>query len=227
MIKKLLFQAAKKPFMGQIVGNALQYCGWAIPVKKIYSSKEIIAFYHPQPSYENHIVISPKKAVMNLQQMSSERYGMYFMKIWETAGAIRATHPEYHDSFVMVANGGKRQEVQQVHFHMFTHHELVNEYSAQEQADRVFYSDGHIDVLEHPHPNWEIHFVMKPTSSSRMPGTEESPYAYFRSILLSIDVLNREFNIVQRGYSLVYQHSKQKSDSSYPVFHIVSGKKLK
>ncbi|MDE7273559.1 MAG: HIT domain-containing protein [Lachnospiraceae bacterium] len=227
MLKKLLFKIAKGPFMGKIVGNAFQHCSWAIPVKKVYSSKEIIAFYHPKPSYENHIIISPKRAVKNLQQMALDSFSKDFVKIWETAKDICVMHPEYNDSFVIVANGGKRQEVQQVHFHMFTNHEIVNEYSAQEQAESVFYSDRDICVLEHPNPNWEVHFVIKPISSFQMAGNEEYKYTYFRSILHSIDLLNVEFNIVQRGYSLVYQHDKRKDDNECFTFHVISGKKLK
>lgn len=227
MLKRLLFRIAKGPFIGEIVGNAFQYCSLIIPVKKVYNSKEITAFYHPRPSYENHIIILPKRAVKNLQEMALDSFSHYFVKIWETVKDICVRHPEYNDSFVLIANGGKRQEVQQVHFHMFTNHEIVNEYSAWEQAESVFYSDRDICVLEHPTPNWEIHFVIKPVSTSQMEGNEEHKYTYFRNILHSIDLLNAEFNIVQRGYSLVYQYNKQKSDMECPVFHIVSGKKLK
>lgn len=227
MLKKLLFKIAKGSFMGSIVGKVFQHCSWVLPVKKVYSSKEIIAFCHPRPSYENHIIISPKRAVKNLQQMASDGFSKYFVKIWETAKDICVMHPEYKDSFVLVANGGKRQEVQQVHFHMFTNHGIVNEYSAQEQAESVFYSDRDICILEHPDPDWEVHFVIKPVSASRMAGNEEYKDMYFRSVLHSIDLLNDGFHIVQRGYSLVYQCNKQKSDKECPVFHIVSGKRLK
>ena len=226
-VKKLLFKIAKGPFMGKIVGKAFQHCSWAIPVKKVYNSKEIIAFYHPQPSYENHMILSPKRAVKNLQQMASDSFSKYFVKIWETAKEICVMHPEYNDSFVIVANGGKRQEVQQVHFHMFTNHDIVNEYSAKEETENAFYRDRDICVLEHPNPNWEFHFVIKPVSSSQTAGDEEYKDTYFRSILHSIDLLNAEFNIVQRGYSLVYQSNQTKRDKEYPTFHIVSGKKLK
>lgn len=221
MLKKLLFKLAKGPFMGKIVGAAFQYCSWAIPVKKVYNSREIIAFYHPRPSYENHLIISPKRAIKDLQQMASELFSKYYVKLWEAAKEICAMHPEYNDSFVMVANGGKRQEVGQVHFHMFTKHEVVREYFAEEQEERVFYSDKDIRVLEHPDPNWEIHFVITPGSSSQMEDR------HFRSVLHSIDLLDVEFNIVQKGYSFVYQYDKKKSDLEWPVFHVVSGKKLK
>lgn len=224
MLPKLLFRIAKSPLMGKIVGIAFQRCSWAIPVKKAYSSQEIIAFYHPQPSYENHIIISPKRAVQNLQQMAADGYSQYFAKVWEAAMDICGMHPEYQDAFVLVANGGKRQEVQQVHFHMFTHHEMVNEYTAQQQAESVAYRDSNICILEHPHPDWETHLVLKPISSSQATGTEYR-YEYFRSVLRSIDLLNAEFQIVQRGYSLVCQYRKQKTDRECLVFHLISGKK--
>ena len=110
MLKEFLFKIAKGPFMGKIVGSAFQHCSWAIPVKKVYNSKEILAFYHPHPSYENHLIISPKRAVKNLQQMALDSYSKYFVMIWETAKDICVTHSEYHDLFVIVADGGKRQE---------------------------------------------------------------------------------------------------------------------
>lgn len=225
MLKKLLFKIAKSPFMGKFVGNAFQYCSWAIPVKKIYSSKEIIAFYHPHPSYKNHIIISPKRAVKNLQQMSEERYIRYFTKVWEAAQDICVRHSEFHDLFVIVANGGKRQEVQQIHFHMFTNHTIVNEYAVWEQEEDVLYSDSNICIVEHPNPNWEIHFVIKPVSLTQSAGSGENKNMYFMSVLHSIGVVDAKSSIVQGGYSLVYQHEKN-GDKGFPVFHVVSGKRV-
>lgn len=75
--------------------------------------------------YKN-IIISPKRVVKNLQQISEERFIRYFAKVWEAVKDISAKQPEYHDGFVIVANGGKRQEVQQVHFHMFTNDSLFS-----------------------------------------------------------------------------------------------------
>lgn len=93
--------------------------------------------------------------------MSEERYSRYFTKVWEAAQDICVRHPKFHDLLVIVANGGKRKEVQQIHFHMFTGHEVVNTYAAQAQEESALYSNKDICVLEHPHPNWEVHFVIK------------------------------------------------------------------
>ena len=221
MLDQWLFRIAKSPLMGRLVGNAFRFCGWAIPVKKVGGGREIIAFRHPQPAYENHVILSPKKAIKDLQQMASDDLDAYFMKVWETAMDIRAAHPEYRDAFTLVANGGKRQEVQQVHFHLFSHHDMVSEYAAPEQPENVFYRDEDSCVFAHPAPDWDIHFVTRPTRS------EADPSAYFRSVLHSIDRLDAAFHIVEKGYSLVCQYRHQDSEQACPIFHIISGSKRK
>ena len=196
MLKQALFHIAKAPFMGKVIGIAFRYFSPAIPMKKVYNSKDIVAFCHPKPSYKNHIVLVPKRAVANLQQLASDKLQEYFVKIWEATRYIQNAYPEYRDSFVLVVNGGKRQEVSQVHFHMFTNHDVVNE-------------------------KWEIHRVI-PAVSSRQITTE-----YFKDIMQQISLMNEEFDIVQKGYSLVYQFEKQKGDIDVPVLHVIAGRKEK
>ena len=195
MLKQALFHIAKAPFMGRIIEFAFRYFCRAIPVKKLYNSKDSIAFYHPKPSYKNHIVIVPKRAIANLQQLASEEFQEYFVMLLRTVKKIYAAHPEYRDSFVLVANGGRRQEVSQVHFHMFTDYDVVN-------------------------AKWEIHRVIPAAVSGQI--TKE----YFKDIMCTIDLLDKEFDIVKKGYSLVYQYEKRANSNNNPAFHIVAGKKL-
>lgn len=219
MLKRLLFRMAKSPMMGRIVGNTFRYCAWAIPIKKVYSSREVLAFEHPLPAYNHHVILSPKGAVRNLQQMASGGHRESFAAIWQAVKALHASYSEYRNAFVLVANGGRRQEVQQVHFHLFTDHSMVNEFVAPAQAENILHRDQDICVMKHPDPDWELHFVLQPGNGACLP-------AYFGGILQSIGCLDAEFDITQRGYSLVYQ-SHQLLDWERPIFHIVSGKKLK
>lgn len=214
-LKALLFRIAKSPFMGAFVGNAFRFLPWAIPVKKVFFSRETLAFQHPQPCYKNHLILSPRKAVRNLPGMASN--ASCFEAIFQAAQRLSATLPPYHDSFTLVANGGKRQEVQQVHFHMFTDYAMVNAFTAQEPPENCLCPDEDICVFPHPNPNWAFHFIIQPST--------DHPQAYFKSVLQCIDRLNAEYDIVSKGYSLVYQHTANTTDV-LPVFHIVSGKKL-
>lgn len=219
MMKRLLFKMAKGPQMGRAVGWAFQHASWAIPVRKVPAHRDILAFHHPHPSYDHHLILSPKRAVRDLRQLASDDLNAYLVKVWETAKALSAAQPEYHDAFALVANGGRRQEVQQVHFHLFTGHDMVADGAAWERATRAVYRDQAIRVLEHPDPDWELHWVTRPVSADQA--------AYFRGVLQCLDPLDARFHLTQRGYSLVYQHRRKACDMEWPVFHIVAGKRLK
>lgn len=147
MIGRLLFRAAKGEGMGKVVGAAFHYFGYLLPVKKVYFTKEVMAFFHPKPSYDNHLIISPRCHIKNLQQMNKNGYEKYFTRVWEAIMDIHARHSEFADSFVMVANGGKRQEVKQVHFHMFTGHEIVDNISACDNENASIYADDDLCIL--------------------------------------------------------------------------------
>lgn len=219
MLKKLLFRLAKSPAMGWVVGSAFRYGSWALPVRKLVNGRDVLAFAHPQPSYANHLILSPKRPVKNLQRMAKDGFSRYFLLIWQEANSL-ATRPEYSGGFTLVANGGKRQEVQQVHFHLFTDHPMVSDCRALEEAPLL--CEGDVRVLRHPAPEWAVHLVLQPDSQ-----TKEDAAAYFSSILKCIDCLDDQFRLAQMGYSLVHQADGSGGNAQRPVFHIVAGKKLK
>lgn len=218
MLKKMLFRIAKSPFMGKVVGRAFQYCPWAIPVKKVYCSKEALAFHHPSPSYANHLILSPRKAIRNLQQLGSEQFVGYFARIMDAAMDICAKHAAYQKGFVLVANGGKKQEVQQVHFHMFTNHQMVNGFSEQTAAEKAVVSNGVLSMQEYS--EWETHYVLRPAADDAQ---DKEPYLC--SALHCIHILDEEFDIVNKGYSFLFQYGGQAAEWDRPVFHVVAGKR--
>lgn len=222
MLKSLLFKAAKSPIMGRAVGKAFQHFSWAIPVKKVYKDNKIIAFHHPKPTYENHLIITPKKAIGNLQQMAQDSLYGYFSEVLACAKCISENHTEYSEEFTLVANGGRKQEVQQVHFHMFTNHKFVNDDT--KQHNESLFADESVCVFEYPQHDWEYHYVIAP---SQVTNSEEFKSRYYKNVLRSIDLLDEKFSIVQRGYSLVYQYSERAAKALCPVFHLVSGQRLK
>ncbi len=223
MLKKWLFRLARCRWMGKMVGLAFQYCPWAIPGKKTCQSNDVIALRHPQPSYENHIILSPRKAVSTLRQMAEERYGDWFHKIWIAAKAL--AQREYQDGFVLMANGGKRQDVQQVHFHLFTGHEMLSVYAPAPRAGEPLCREGAVGIWAHPQPEWALHFVLSPLEAALPPTDEEALCSYLDSVLRSIAALDAQFSLTEMGYSLVWQCSRQPGDEEWPVFHIIAGKR--
>lgn len=160
MMKQLLFRLAKSPGMGRLVGWSFRWCAWALPVRKVYRTEKVLAFEHPRPAYADHIILSPRAAVSDLLALGDEKNHGRLPEIWRAVETLAATRPEYRQGFTLAANGGKRQEVGQVHFHLFTGHPLVSKDPAAGPEDSVLFTDAAVCIRSHPSPEWALHFVV-------------------------------------------------------------------
>ncbi len=224
MSGKLLMKMARTPLMGKLMGSVFRWAGWLLPVKKIISDKYFIAFRHPRPAYENHLILSPKKSVPDLPGLMGEE--TCFLRLWQGAQDICKALAKQGKSWVLVANGGKRQEVQQVHFHLFTGHEMVREYTAAQTPGNILYRDETLCLLAHPSPEWELHAVIVPAATSPA-ATDEMMIRYLQGVLHCIWLLNGQHPLLSMGYSLVQRIDSADAGAEMPVFHIVAGGKLR
>ena len=108
-----LFRIARLNIMGTFVGFILAHFPFIVPVKKIKQNEKAISFRHPSPTYPNHILIIPRKIARTVFYLSDED----FSAITEMAIKIRENDSS---DFVLLINGGERQDVMQAHFHLFT-----------------------------------------------------------------------------------------------------------
>ncbi|MCL1858563.1 MAG: HIT domain-containing protein [Oscillospiraceae bacterium] len=110
---KLLFCIARLKIMGTFIGFVFAYFPFLVPIRKIMQNKKVLSFNHPSACYPNHILIIPRKIARNIFCLSDED----FSAIIEMAVKIRENDDR---DFVLLINGGKRQDVMQAHFHLFT-----------------------------------------------------------------------------------------------------------
>jgi len=82
-----------------------------LPVKKILITREFAAVRHPVPSYPDHILIVPRKIARNVFCLN----GSDIRGAIETAKKIVKNRGRY----ILLINGGDRQDVMQAHFHLF------------------------------------------------------------------------------------------------------------
>ncbi len=73
-------------------------------------------FWHPKPFWEQHILIVPKKAIKDLVSLKREDF-IYLDEIYKVAQEI-IIELNWEDDYFLLTNGGKRQEVNQLHFHL-------------------------------------------------------------------------------------------------------------
>ena len=110
---KFLFRIARLKIMGAFVGFVFAYFPYLVPVKKLMQNEQAVSFRHPSPVYPDHILIIPRKIARTVFCLSAES----FLAVIEMAVKIRENDV---GDFVVLINGGEKQDVMQAHFHLFT-----------------------------------------------------------------------------------------------------------
>lgn len=153
MIAAGLFRLArwvsKHPVTGRLIGLGFQYGSWLIPIKPLMSNKWVIAFPHPKPAFDAHVLVIPKRAIATFADLLKAENQIYFSNVLDVAQTL--TREWGWDTFSFGVNGGVNQDVRQVHFHLYRGHSHFRIYEGQ-VTDRL--------VFEHPNPCRASHLVI-------------------------------------------------------------------
>lgn len=224
MLTRLLFQLAKTALFGKAVGMGFEYFSGFIPVKKIRDTRFVLAFLHPAPAFENHILIVPKKRIRTLLDFHKNESISYFREIIDAAREIISTLDHYRSEFCICANGGVRQEVQQVHFHLFTGKTLA--IGPISVPTTVIAKNDLLTAYEHPEQTWETHILIIPNESiptrSLMKGWTDKSFDDLIGILLDLDA---KLDLVGKGFTLAVQ-SLSNNEAENLEFQVIAGKRL-
>jgi len=206
VIAQALFRFArwvsKHPLTGRLIGWGFQYGSWLIPIKPIVTNRKLIAFPHPKPSYDSHVLVIPKQAIPTFPELLKPQHQHYLVALFEAVQAL--TQQWGWDSFSFGVNGGVYQEVRQVHFHL---------YLGQDHFD-VF--DGRVDgsmVFEHPKPRRASHLVIV------LPQNWQEGLHVFASDLV---LLIEKQLLTHAGYTVFVQFDSLPEGCGL-VLHLVSG----
>lgn len=80
-------------------------------------TEKVIAFKHPKPYWENHVLIVPKKAIRDISSIQQCDFD-YITAVFQVAKDIVADNNWDESDYTIITNGGSRQEVEQLHFHL-------------------------------------------------------------------------------------------------------------
>jgi histidine triad (HIT) family protein len=123
-MSKTLFRLAKTPLGDLIVGIAFgTSLNKLLPVKRIKETNKVLAFWHPKPYWERHILLVPKKPIKNLTSLNPEDYE-YIQDVYGLAKEIVLELGWDKTGYTILTNGGERQEVNQIHFHLNSGNQL-------------------------------------------------------------------------------------------------------
>jgi histidine triad (HIT) family protein len=85
-----------------------------ITVKKVKETDNVLAFYHTKPSWIIHIVIIPKKHIVNLLEADLEIIKEILFIAQEIIRELKLEKTNYK----LIVNGGSFQDSQHLHFHL-------------------------------------------------------------------------------------------------------------
>jgi len=105
-------------FLAPVIEWIFSHMSFAIPVKRLRDTENLLAFYHPKPAYRFHVVLAPKKDIRSFAELSpSDPF------LADVVAATQSLVEEFHlAGWRLIVNGGENQEFPHLHFH------LVSEY---------------------------------------------------------------------------------------------------
>jgi histidine triad (HIT) family protein len=100
-----------------LLGWVFARMSFLIPVQRLHETATLMAFYHPRPSYPVHVLIVPKRAIASLADLTS-RDQDFMADLFSCVRSLVAELGLEPAGYRLIANGGKYQDVAQLHFHL-------------------------------------------------------------------------------------------------------------
>jgi histidine triad (HIT) family protein len=88
-----------------------------MPVNKLLETENVLAFYHPAPAHDLHILIVPKRKVKSLMELKDEQL---LAEIVQAAQQLVEELQLEKGGYSLLVNGGHYQDVNQLHFHLIS-----------------------------------------------------------------------------------------------------------
>lgn len=116
-LSKNAFNIAKSKIGDIIIGVVFEKYSNILPINKLYENKYAIAFWHPLPFWESHIVIVPKKSIKNISSLDKNNKA-YISEIFMIIKIlVKRLHWDISE-YTVTINGGSNQKVSQIHVHL-------------------------------------------------------------------------------------------------------------
>ena len=117
-LSKTLFQLAKTPLGDLIIGVAFGTpLSKLLPVKRVKETDKVLAFWHPKPFWEQHVLLVPKKRINSITAITDDDLP-YIQEVYRVTQEIVIELGWDQTEYTLLTNGGDRQEVNQIHFHL-------------------------------------------------------------------------------------------------------------
>lgn len=116
---ELAFKIGRRIGKHPIAGRLFCLTERLLPVKRVAREHGLVAFHHPRPVAEPHILIVPTTPVASITTHKLDDDAM-FATIWSMVELAQrvSDHLPPNQGWQLVINGGERQDIGQMHGHL-------------------------------------------------------------------------------------------------------------
>lgn len=100
-----------------LIGWMLAHMTFALPVKRLRETSNLLAFHHPAPVYPFHALIVPKKPVASLAKLEPDDTA-FLTDLFATVQSLVQEFNLAEGGYRLIVNGGAYQDFPQLHFHL-------------------------------------------------------------------------------------------------------------
>jgi histidine triad (HIT) family protein len=118
-LAQVLFAIARSRAGGYFISWSFAHMSFIIPVDRLYETERVVAFHHPKPGYQTHILIVPKQNIPGILALTEAETSIVGDVILATQHLVKELNLE-PGGFSLLVNGGAYQDVQQVHWHLIS-----------------------------------------------------------------------------------------------------------
>lgn len=230
LITKALFRVAKSRCAAFFIGTAFEHLSALMPLDRQYEDGTVVVFKHPVPSWPVHLVAVPKKRIRSFLDLALDSPADRRTLLVTLQGIRAAAQQHELEECIVLVNGGKYQEVAQIHFHLISgdprqprwrsaSHTLAPPDSGESQQV------GSAWVYPHLDPRRPFHYIARP--GSPVPGLCQLDFSDPAHTGPLIETLAAAQTVIAERTSKAYMlgaYLAATDPSSQLVLHIVSGR---
>jgi histidine triad (HIT) family protein len=222
MIARVLFRLSRSHLFSAVVRFGFAHLSALLPVRRVGETEQVVAFHHPRPSWQPHILFVPKVGIASLLDVRPEQVSLVRGLI-QFALDTASRESFGADGFALLVNGGTYQDVGQLHFHLAGQpREIRYDCSVDPPGDALL-ATASLTAFHHPHPRRATHIVLWPRSEpSAAPVARGFDAGFVEAAIIATQKLARSLDLSTEGYTLI---ANMRPGEPNPVlcFHLVSG----
>jgi histidine triad (HIT) family protein len=114
---QFLLNFARSKAGQRLVGWMFAHMNALLPVDRLHETETLLAFHHPKPGYPVHILLVPKKAIANLDDLTASD-DEFLLDVFRTTQKLVEVYSLADLGYRLILNAGAYQKVPQLHFHL-------------------------------------------------------------------------------------------------------------